>query len=229
MATVEEARRTNDGPFRAIAPIFQIALEPQAGQALNLEQATQVLQPILGKNFTLEVFHSFIPQLVKLGWLIEVPTGRNEAAYSVALAFSSFNEREAEKNSLKKLDVLYSLFCSFLREYAPLLNFSITDSEFKWKLFQWAVSLDGIDKSAISDQAKRILSGKKPGIKSLSLDETHQYSKVDRALSVEFAAFVRWLAQQNCRELADIAALSELGLAIEFLEELRSPKANQSK
>ena len=69
----------------------------------------------------------------------------------------------------------------------------------------------------------RLADGEKPSAKNAFLDETHKFSRIDKSLSIEFAAFVKWLTKHGRVEIEDIASLTELGLAVEFLDELRSP------
>lgn len=228
MAAVEEARLSAQGPFRAIAPLFRIALEPQRGQFLNVTQVTANLEPLLGNNFTEHALEAFVPQLVKMGWLVEERAGDGKAAYRVPNNLQSFDEHEATEGSLKKLERLYSAFIDFLEVHAPLLKLTLTAEEFHWKLFKWATSLDGSNKEKVKAEAEKLLSGSKPSIRDAFLDEPQRLNEIDRTLSVEFAGFTKWLAMHGRPELADVASLTELGLAVEFLEELQRPSANQT-
>lgn len=226
MAAVDEARRTNEGPIRALAPIFHIALEPQRGQLLNVARAAAVLGPILGDNFSDHAFEAFLPQLVQLGWLVEEPAGEGRAGYRVPTAIPTLNENEAAEASEAKLDRLYIAFKEFLDINAPLIKLTLTSEQFKWQLFRWCTSLDGSDKQAVKSEAEKIVEGRTPSIRNAYLDEPQRFSKIDKALSVEFAAFVKWLTKGRRAEIDDVASLTELGLAVEFLEELRQPKLN---
>jgi hypothetical protein len=225
MATVEEARRSNQGPFRAIAPLFRIALEAQRGEVLNVAKATAVLGPILGPNFTHHAAEAFLPQLVHLGWLVEEKANPREAAYRVPHDLPALEEAEAVEESSAKLERLFAAFQEFLERTAPLFALTLNQHEFQWHLFRWATSLDGSDKAAVRAQAEKIAGGERPSIKNAFLDETHRFSKIEKTLSVEFAGFVKWLVANERPEVADVAALTELGLAIEFLDELRNPSA----
>lgn len=222
MAMVEEARRSNEGPFRAIAPIFRVGLEGQRGAVLNVANAVKVLQPIFGPNFTHHSFEAFIPQLVSLGWLRPSPAGQGQEAYLVPSDLPTIDEQDLE-TSADKLLRLYEAFRQFLEDAAPLLKVTLERANFEWQLFRWATSLDGADKDAIKAHVERLQNGEATSAKAAYLDEPQKFSKIDRQLSVEFAAFTKWLAKHRRDELADLASLTELGLAMEFLEELRSP------
>ncbi len=226
METVQQARATNEGPFRALAPIFQMALEQQRGQLFNVELAGRVLQPILGPNFGTHAVEAFIPALEGLGWLQRAQLTGNEAVYRVSHAVPSLDECEAVNSSQAKLDRLFEAFSLFLNGVAPLLRFSLKKEQFQWQLFRWATSLDGSDKAKLISLAETLAAGQKPRVKDAFLDETQSYSRVDRQLSVEFAGFVKWLVRQRRAEISDVAALTELGLAMEFLDEARSPSTN---
>jgi hypothetical protein len=226
MAAVDEARRTNEGPFRAIAPIFRIALEPQRGQVLNVEVMTGHLSPIFGDNFTEHSLEAFLPHLVKMEWLAEKKLNDGKVVYWVPQSFPVLDEAKASYDSLNKLEVLHGEFQRYLDLHAPLLKFSLALDEFQWKLFRWATSLDGSDKAKVQAEADKLLSGEKPSIREAFLDEPQRFSPIDRGLSIEFAGFVKWLAANERRELADIASLTELGLALEFLQELRQPTSD---
>lgn len=221
MAAVDEARRTGEGPFRAISPIFRLALEPQRNQILNVSNAVAVLTPILGENFTEHTLEAFIPQLVSLKWLVEERAQPSLAAYRVPIDLPALDQEVAVEASELKLIRLFAAFQEFLESYAPLLKNNMDKQEFSWLLFRWATSLDGSDKQAIRAEADRLNSGGKSSIKNAFLDETQRFSKINKSTSVEFAGFVKWLSKHKRIELADIASLTELGLAIEFIDELR--------
>jgi hypothetical protein len=221
MAAVDEARRTGEGPFRAISPIFRLALEPQRNQLLNINAAVNVLTPILGENFTEHTLEAFIPQLVDLKWLVEERANPSLAAYRVPSDLPFLDQEVAVEASELKLIRLFTAFQEFLESYAPLLKNSMDKQEFSWLLFRWATSLDGSDKQAIRAEADRLNSGGKSSIKNAFLDETQRFSKINKSTSVEFAGFVKWLSKHKRDELTDIASLTELGLAIEFIDELR--------
>jgi hypothetical protein len=227
MATVDEARKTNEGPFRAIAPLFRVALEPQQGQVLNFEAAARTLQDVLGSSFNVYAVEAFAPQLVELGWLVpeKVDSG---VIYRVSTGIFNSEDGVAVEASSKKLDRLYDAFLSFLASSAPLFAFELAKDEFKWQLFRWATSLDGSDKAHIIEHAKALEEGRAPSIKDAYLDETQRFSKIDRTTSVEFAGFVKWLESNGREEIKDIASLTELGLALEFIEELQSPSSRSS-
>lgn len=230
MAAVDEARRTGEGPFRAISPIFRLALEPQRNQILNIPQAVSVLVPILGENFTEHALEAFLPQLTSLGWLIEEPAQASAAAYRVPGSLPTLDKEEAVEASEHKLARLFTAFQEFLESYAPLLKRSMTQAEFQWLLFRWATSLDGSDKDAIKVEADRLNTGGRSSIRNAFLDETQRFSRIDKSASVEFAGFVKWLSKHRRVELLnDIASLTELGLVIEFIDELRraSPGGKQ--
>lgn len=221
MAAVDEARRTGEGPFRAISPIFRLALEPQRNQLLNVRQAVNVLSPILGENFTEHTLEAFVPQLVSLGWLVEEPAPPASAVYRVPNNFPFLDQEVALEASEVKFARLFEAFQEFLETYAPLLKSNMAKSEFQWLLFRWATSLDGSDKDAIKAEAERLNSGGKSSIKNAFLDETQRYSRINKGTSIEFAGFVKWLAKHKRSEINDIVSLTELGLAIEFIDELR--------
>ncbi|MCW2405134.1 hypothetical protein M2336_001763 [Sphingobium sp. B1D7B] len=223
MAAVDEAKRTNEGPFRAIAPIFRISLEGQRGQMLNVEKAASVLNPILGDSFNEHALEAFIPQLCHLGWLVEQKADGTASAYLVPKELPSFDEVEAIETSATKLNRLHAAFEEFLDVHAPLLKITLGKDQFEWQLFKWATSLDGSDKERVKAEAKRLLDGEKLSIRNQFLDETTRLSRIDKQLTVEFAGFVKWLAKHRRPEFADIASLTELGLALEFLEELQRP------
>jgi hypothetical protein len=226
MSAVEEARATAEGPFRAIAPLFRIALEPQIGEIFNLARASSRLQPILGDGFTQHALEAFIPPLSKLGWLEEKRFG-DRAAYVVSSRLVPLDEEQAVDESQIRLDRLYDDFVVFLRDFAPLLELTISKEDFQWRLFQWAISLDGANKDAIKEEATRLLAGEKPLIRLAFLDEAQKFgSTVDRSMSIELAGFVKWLQKTKRPSLQDVAALTELGLAYEFLDELVRPSAN---
>ncbi len=227
MAAVEEAKRTNEGPIRAIAPLFAIALESQRGQLLNVATAVASLKTILGDAFTEHAFEAFIPQLATLGWLVEERAGHNRSAYRVPLELLNIDQVEAEEASSVKLKRLYSGFNDYLSIHAPLLNISITFDQFQWQMFRWTTSLDGLEKAEVAAEAEKVLRGAKASIRFATMDEPERFSKVDKSLNVEFAAFTKWLARNNRSELQDIASLTELGLAIEFLEEVQKPTGSK--
>jgi hypothetical protein len=229
MAAVEEAKKSNEGAIRAIAPLFWLALEPQRGQILNIEKATATLSPIMGDAFTEHAFEAFLPQLTKLEWLSEERAGNGKSAYLVPATLPSLEKEDAIEASTEKLKRLHRGFVDFLDIHAPLLNLSITPEQFQWQIFRWATSLDGLDKAEVKAEAGKLLAGQKPSIRNAFLDETTSFSRVDKTLSLEFAAYVKWLAKNNRTELADVASLTELGLALEFLEEIQRPSANLSE
>lgn len=224
MATVDEARQTNEGPFRAIAPLFRIALEPQQGQILNFVTAARTLQSVLGDGFNVYAVEAFAPQLAALGWLVEERTASG-VAYRVATTLGGGSGDEAVEASSQKLDRLYDAFATFLEGSAPLFKFELSKDEFKWQLFRWATSLDGSDKAHILEHAKALEEGRTPSVRDAYLDEPQRFSKIERTISVEFAGFVKWLELNGRDEIRDIASLTELGLALEFIEELQTPTA----
>lgn len=224
MATVDEARRTNEGPFRAIAPIFRIALEPQRGQILNFEAAALSLQQVLGQHFNVYAVEAFASQLQELGWLIADRTSQG-TVYRVAADLGDIGGDPSVETSEAKLDRLYDAFLVFLESSAPLFAFKLERAQFRWELFRWATSLDGSDKAHIIEHAKALQEGRAPSVKGAYLDETNRFSKIDRTTSIEFAGFVKWLEQEGREEISDIASLTELGLALEFIEELQKPSA----
>lgn len=228
MATVEEARKTNEGPFRALAPIFRIALEHQRGELLNVSRAVATLNPIFGSAFNQDAAEAFLPHLQRLGWLSGVRTADGRIVYTVSDSLPPFDQETSIDNSHKKLSALYDAFLVFTKQSAPLLEYAISRDNFEWQLFRWATSLDGSDKAELQAHARKIAEGGAAKALSAFLDDPHRFSKVDRSLSVELAGFVRWLALKKRPEIADIAGLTELGLAIEFLEELRSPTSVQA-
>lgn len=228
MATVDEARKTNEGSFRAIAPLFRIALEPQQGQILNCETAARSLQDVLGENFNVYAVEAFIPQLADLGWLVPEETA-DGTAYRVSSGVFSSSDSAVVEASSEKLDRLYSAFLEFLDKNVPLFTINLEKDQFKWQLFRWATSLDGSDKAHIIAHAKAIEEGKKPSVKEAYLDESQRFSKIDRTTSIEFAGFVKWLEHNGRSEIHDIASLTELGLALEFIEELQTPTSRSSK
>lgn len=223
MATIDEARRTNEGPFRAIAPLFQFALDPQRGQILNLQSAITYLNPILGDGFTIHALEAFLPQLVKIGWLVEEKANNNLAAYRVPAELPSFDDVEAIEASAAKIGRLHETFQTYLANTSPLFSISMTKQDFAWQIFRWATSLDGSDKEAIRTEAAQIKRGSTPSVRGSYLDEPQRYSRVDKSISVIFAGFVRWLVKNARPEIQDIISLTELGLAVEFLDELRVP------
>lgn len=227
MAAVEEARRTQEGPFRAIAPLFRVALEHQRGEILNVQKAAATLQPILGDAFSDHALEAFIPHLKKAGWVVEESAGDKGSAYRVPKGIAALDEGEAVEASSAKLKRLHSAFVEFMNVHAPLLGLSLTREEFEWQIFQWATSLDGSDKAAIKSEADNLLAGKKPSVKNAHLDELQLHSRVNKNLSIEFAGFAKWLLKNYRDEFSDISSLTELGLALEFLEELRHPSVNQ--
>lgn len=229
MAAVEEARKTHEGPFRAIAPLFRVALEHQRGRLLDVGAAAAVLAPVMGDTFSDHALEAFLPQLRSLGWLIEEPAGP-AAAYRVPTTLPELNDTEALEASEAKLSRLYIKFTEFLERYAPLLRLAVSEAEFKWEIFRWATSLDGTDKDALNAEAARLLAGGRPSIKAAIFDETKQFSGTNNSLSIEFAGFTKWLSRHAHDELTDLAALTEMGLALEFLQELRQPtQIDQSK
>lgn len=224
MATVEEARRTNEGPFRAIAPIFKVALEDQRGQILNLETAARTLQQVLGHNFNVYAVEAFSAQLSDIGWLIPEKTA-NGTVFRVSAELGDAGGETLVETSGAKLDRLYDTFRVFLESSAPLFAFKLERDQFRWELFRWATSLDGSDKAHIIEHAKALEEGRSPSVKGAYLDETNRFSKIDRTTSIEFAGFVKWLEREGRDEISDIASLTELGLALEFIEELQKPSA----
>lgn len=227
MSAVEEARQTSEGPFRAIAPLFKIALEPQAGEIFNLTRAASRLQPILGSGFTQHALEAFLPALTKIGWLTERRI-EQKSVFIVSNDLKPFSEEQAIDASQVRLDRLYEKFRTFLGDHAPLLEFSLVKEEFQWELFRWATSLDGSDKNAIRDEADKLLAGKKPSIRNAFLDEPQRLASIDKSISIEFAGFVKWLQNSQQPELDDVAALTELGLAYEFLDELTNPSLKET-
>lgn len=225
MAAVDEARETHEGPFRALAPIFRIGLEDQKGRILDIELMAKKLSPILGETFTPDALSAFLPQLVNMGWINSHSAG-NEIVYTVSNSISEFQKGEAENDSIQKLSRLYEQFRSYIGVHAPLLGIAISLEDFQWRLFQWATSLDGSDKFKVSVEADKLLRGEKPLIRDAFLDEPQRFSPIDRGLSIEFAGFTKWLAKNKKTELADLATLTELGLAREFIQEIQSPSSN---
>ncbi|MBM7406903.1 MULTISPECIES: hypothetical protein [Sphingomonas] len=139
------------------------------------------------------------------------------------MTLPELNDTQALEASEAKLSRLHSRFSEFLERYAPLLKLTVSEAEFKWEIFRWSTSLDGTDKDALSAEAGRLLAGGRPSIKAAIFDETKQFSGTNSSLSVEFAGFAKWLGRHGYEELRDLAALTEMGLALEFLQELRQP------
>lgn len=223
MAAVNEARNTPDGPFRAISPLFQIALEPQAGQLFNFEIASRALQPVLGDNFTVQTLEAFAPNLVAMGWLVSESTGTGHAAYRVPASLTATRQAEAIESSEMRLGRLFDAFREFLDRTVPLFTVILDRKEFEWQFFNWCTSLDGADKRALEAFAGSLLDGIRPSIRNVFLDEPQRFAKVPRNLGIEFAGLVKWLVANRRAELSDVISLTKLGFIREFLDELRQP------
>lgn len=226
---MREARKQKGSAFSAISPLFLAALEQQKGQNLDFEKAANSLRPTFGDNFNVNVLECFADQLVKEGWLIPRNLGPNKAAYLVSSSLPEIDATETSRNSLEKLDALYEKFRVFVGIKAPLLNLTISKDEFRWELFRWATSLDGSDKTAIRSEAERLVAGGVANVDLHNADEVHKFSRIDRRLSVEFAAFVKWLYKNSPNDLDLVSSITELGLALEFLQELRQPSLRRAE
>lgn len=230
MATVDEARRTNEGPFRALAPLFSVALEAQRGEILSIERAVLVLQPIMGMGFTHHTFEQFIPSLEQTGWLVRVSGNSGQTAYRVSADLVPPLSEDAAQSSEQRLDDLYIAFQEFLKMTAPLLSLQTNAAAFKWNSFLWATSLDGTNKSRIRDYASSLEQGGKSSLRlnDNQADDPQKFTSVSRSVAVELAAFANWLLRKGRPEFQHIAALTELGLALEFVQELREPTLRAS-
>lgn len=221
-AALRELQPGQQDVLDALLPFFEPILEVMNGKFFEPRLFALGVQKVYRWRFTADIAAQLIPRLKRAGYLEEVASRGNEAAYVVR-----FNAAPAAEPIDEVLKDVIDEFEAFSPRLTDLLHYKRTREELTDILIRFLVSMDAYSPSTFGSEVARLrLNADDSRILGALSEGGEPLKNDDRYMA---ARFVQHICEQRADAVTNLARLASIGLLTEVVEDFVKPVGIEHK
>lgn len=214
-AAVSALRGDRGDVLDALIPFFTPVLQLLDHKLFDPKAFARGIQTLYGWNFTTEIVETFIPRLVKIGYLQKLANNGTSSAYGVTYSGTT-EDSAADANIAGVFESIVDRFVGFPDTVSDLLHYNLSRDELADILLRFLVETRS--PSPRQHQSRSVGDAVPPAV---DMEEGgRELGEEDRYLA---ARFIQSLTKEEPQLIDHLAQIASIGLLAEVVDDFSHP------